>query len=148
MDIEERDANDLRDERPHIAQGSREYDEESASYIKPIIQELVRTQVCFPNIKLLVDKISIVKVPSSTESSSLKAYRMYLTDREKTIQGLCICHGCHDQDGADTSNVPAVVKRRLHKWFTAFDVREGSYVVLKEYDLARGRRLHGEGDVL
>lgn len=49
---------------------------------------------------------------------------------------------------ADSSKSLAVVRRRLHKWFGTFDVREGSYVVLKEYGLARGKRLHGEGDVL
>ncbi|CAD6565194.1 MAG: hypothetical protein ASARMPRED_006506 [Alectoria sarmentosa] len=129
MDIEENIANDLGDATPYVAPGPARasHDEESVSYIKPIIKELVRTQVCFPNIKLLVDKISVVKVPSATESSGLEAYRMYLTDREKTIQ--------------------AVVRRRLHKWLTTSDVREGSYVILKEYDLARGKRLHGEGDV-
>ena len=42
----------------------------------------------------------------------------------------------------------AVVKRRLYKWLSTFDVREGSYVVLKEYNLARGKRLRGEGEVL
>lgn len=89
MDIEESNANDLEHETPYKARGPARAsrDEHSASYIKPIIKELVRTQVCFSNIKLLVDKISIVKVPSGAESSGLEAYRMYLTDREKTIQG-------------------------------------------------------------
>ncbi|KAF6221664.1 hypothetical protein HO133_001632 [Letharia lupina] len=129
MDIKDHNANGLGNETPYVARGPARasHDEDSASYIKPIIKELVRTQVCFPNIKLLVDKISTVKVPSATESSGLEAYRMHLTDREKTIQ--------------------AVVKRRLHKWLTTFNVREGSYVVLKEYNLARGKRLGGEGDV-
>lgn len=126
MDAEEDNANNLGDV---IAKDSARtsYNEKSVSYVKPIINELVRTQVCFPNIKLLVDRISTVEVASTTESSGLKAYRMYLTDREKTIQ--------------------AVIKRRLHKWLTTFDVREGSYVILKEYNLARGKRLHGEGEV-
>lgn len=90
--MDENSANDLGDETPYISRdlGRALYDDGSPSYVKPIIKELVRTQVCFPNIKLLVDKISIVKVPSATESSSLEAYLMYLTDREKTIQGLCI----------------------------------------------------------
>ena len=94
MDIEENVANDLGDETPYMTRGPARasHDEDSVSYIKPIITELVRTQVCFPNIKLLVDKISVVKVPSATESSGLEAYRMYLTDREKTIQGLYACY--------------------------------------------------------
>ncbi len=100
MDLEGNDALDLGDETPYVDRGlaRTSHDEESASYIKPIIKELVRTQVCFPNIKLLVDKISTVKVSSAT---GLEAYRMYLTDREKTIQGLSIYHICHIEDGAD-----------------------------------------------
>lgn len=124
------------------------HDQVSASYIKPIIKELVRTQVCFPHIKLLVDKISIVKISSATESPGLEAYLIHLTDREKTIQGSCKCHLCSHHVDADITKLPAVVKRRLHKWLTTFDVREGSYVVLKEYNLVRGKRLHGEGHVL
>lgn len=91
MDVEEDKAKHGGDETPYVITRAS-HEEDSASYIKPIIKELVRTQVCFPNIKLLVDKISTVKVPSAAESSSLQAYRMYLTDREKTIQGLYICH--------------------------------------------------------
>lgn len=144
------DTSDLGEKTPHIAGGPTRasHNEDPVSYIKPIIRELVRTQVCFPNIKLLVDKISIVEVPSAAESSDLKAYLMYLTDRQRTIQGLRSFHLYSNHHGADTSNSSAVVRRRLHKWFTTFDVREGSYVVLKEYELARGKRLHGEGDVL
>lgn len=125
-----------------------ENDASSPSYVKPIIKELVRTQVCFPNIKLLVDKISIVKIPSTTESSSLEAYLLYLTDREKTIQGSHTWHIGLGHDDADDPEISAVVKRRLHKWLTTFDVREGSYVVLKEYNLEKGKRLRGEGEVL
>ena len=150
MDIEEHDAKDLGKKKPYIARGpgKARHGAHSASYLKPIIQELVRTQVCFPNIKLLVDKITIVKVPSTTDSSSLAAYLMYLTDREKTIQGLQFYSICIDQDGTDAPGQTAVVKRRLHKWLTTFDVREGSYVILKEYSLAKGKRLRGEGEVL
>ena len=97
MVIEGNNGNNLGDDS---AQGTAKasHHEGSASFIKPIIKELVRTQVCFPNIKLLVDRITIVKVPS--EPSGLEAYRLYLTDREKTIQGLYICHLCSIQDGA------------------------------------------------
>ena len=98
MDIEEDNVKDLGEGKPNIARGpgKARHGEDSASYLKPIIKELVRTQVCFPNIKLLVDKISIVKVPSATGSSSLEAYLMYLTDRQKTIQGLQFCSSCFD----------------------------------------------------
>ena len=91
MDTEENNVNNLGQIKVQNPARTT-YDEESASYVKPIINELVRTQVCFPNIKLLVDRIFTVEVPSAPESSGLKAYRMYLTDREKTIQGSRRCH--------------------------------------------------------
>lgn len=55
--------------------------------VKLIIHELVRTQVCFSNLKLLVDKIIIVTVPNVDELSGNQAYKLLLTDGEKTIQG-------------------------------------------------------------
>lgn len=87
--MEEDNADDREDKTPYVVRGPARasHDEGSASYIKPIIRELVRTQVCFPNIRLLVDKISTVRVSSTSGSSNLEAYRMFLTDREKTIQG-------------------------------------------------------------
>ena len=150
MDIQNKSADDLGAETAYLARNEdrASRNENSVSYIRPVIKELVRTQVCFPNIKLLVDKISRMKVSSAAASSDLEAYRLYLTDREKSIQGLYTCGFPPKQYGAKISNLPAVVRRRLHKWLTTFDVREGSYVVLKEYDLAKGKRLNGEGDVL
>lgn len=41
----------------------------------------------------------------------------------------------------------AVLKRRLHKDIDRHDLREGSYIVLKEYRLATGPRLNGIGEV-
>lgn len=55
--------------------------------VKPVIHELVRTQVCFPNLKLLVDKIVVVTLPDVDELSGNEAYKLTLTDGEKTIQG-------------------------------------------------------------
>ena len=56
--------------------------------LKPIIKELVRTQVCFPNLKLLIDKVSIVALPKNEHTTGAEAYRLFLTDGEKTIQGM------------------------------------------------------------
>lgn len=56
--------------------------------LKPVIKELARTQVCFPDVKLLVDRISIVTLPMTELSKENQAYRLYLTDGEKTIQGI------------------------------------------------------------
>jgi hypothetical protein len=35
----------------------------------------------------------------------------------------------------------------MHKYLNRLDIREGSYVVLKEYSLATGKRLSEDGDV-
>lgn len=55
--------------------------------LKPVIKELARTQVCFPNVRLLVDRISIVTLPATNDSTETKAFRLYLTDGDWTIQG-------------------------------------------------------------
>lgn len=55
--------------------------------LKPVIKELARTQVCFPNVKLLVDRVSIVTLPATKESTETQAFRLYLTDGDWTIQG-------------------------------------------------------------
>lgn len=57
--------------------------------LKPVIKELVRTQVCFPNLKFLVDKVSIVVLQGNQTTTGKEAYRLFLTDGEKTIQGMC-----------------------------------------------------------
>lgn len=56
--------------------------------LKPVIRELVRTNVCFADIKLLVDKINIVQLAAARSADAYEAYRLFLTDRETTIQGL------------------------------------------------------------
>ncbi len=55
--------------------------------LKPVIRELVRTRVCFPDILLLVDKITVVDLTDSESSTNTGAYQLYLTDGEVTIQG-------------------------------------------------------------
>lgn len=61
--------------------------DEELPTVKPLIKELVRTQYCFPDLVLLVDKIIIAKVPSLGDAGDVEAYRLYLTDRQKCIQG-------------------------------------------------------------
>ncbi|KAL9025470.1 MAG: hypothetical protein Q9196_005712 [Gyalolechia fulgens] len=93
--------------------------------VTPVIHELVRTQVCPPNLKLLVDKIVVVTLPDVDELSGNEAYRFTLTDGEKTIQ--------------------ALLKRRMYKTIYNEDVREGSFVILKVYRLAQGEKVNGKG---
>lgn len=55
--------------------------------LKPVIKEMARTQVCFPDIKLLVDRISIVTLAMNEQLKENQTYRLHLSDGEKTIQG-------------------------------------------------------------
>ncbi|KAL8830889.1 MAG: hypothetical protein Q9191_001185 [Dirinaria sp. TL-2023a] len=52
--------------------------------LKPIIKEIVRTQVCFPNVRLLVDKISIITL-SGAQPGNNEAFHLLLTDGEKYV---------------------------------------------------------------
>ena len=70
-----------------MADAYSEPDDNGSTTIKPVINEMVRTQFCFPDIMLLVDKIIIAKIASKHDSSDVEAYRLYLTDQEKSIQG-------------------------------------------------------------
>jgi hypothetical protein len=67
--------------------------------LKPVIKELARTQVCFPDIKLLVDRISIVTLPMTALTKENQTYRLYLTDGEKTIQGIQSTPGSRSRTG-------------------------------------------------
>lgn len=116
--------------------------------VKPVIHELVRTQVCFPNLKLLVDKIVVVTVPDVDELSGNEAYKFTLTDGEKTIQG-----GSNKDPLLHKSWIvadvcrSALLKRRMYKTIYNEDVREGSFVILKVYHLAQGEKVIGEGSI-
>ena len=52
--------------------------------VKPIIREIVRTEVCFPNIQLLVDYISVEVIDAD---QGKETFRLYLTDGEVNIRG-------------------------------------------------------------
>lgn len=55
-------------------------------------------------------------------------------------------HGSRDPTCADSFT--ALVRRRLYKMILSGDIREGSYILVKEYVLARADRINGEGEVL
>ena len=64
--------------------------------LNPVIQELVRTQVCLPNLKLLVHRIAVVTLPDVDELDGNEAFKLTLTDGEKTIQGvILLSYSCH-----------------------------------------------------
>ena len=56
--------------------------------LKSVIKEMVRTQVCFTNIRLLVDKVIIVTIDDFEDLSGNEAFLLLLTDGEKSIQGM------------------------------------------------------------
>lgn len=56
--------------------------------LKPVIAELARTRICPKDPILLVDRMTVVEVPSDRQSTNVEAYRLYLTDRKWAIQGL------------------------------------------------------------
>ncbi|KAL8896792.1 MAG: hypothetical protein Q9192_002914, partial [Flavoplaca navasiana] len=95
--------------------------------LNPVIQELVRTQVCLPNLKLLVHRIAVVTLPEVDELDGNEAFKLTLTDGEKTIQ--------------------ALLKRRIYKTLYNADIREGSFVILKVYHIAQGKKVHGDGTI-
>ena len=66
--------------KPHAGDKSSVF----STDLKPIIAEIARTEVCFPNIKLLVEEISLDNI-SGTETW---AFRLWLTDGEKIVQGM------------------------------------------------------------
>ena len=67
-----------------------EDDGTSECSLKPVIRELVRTRVYPPFLKLLVDKILIVPHVKKDGKRS-EAYRIWLSDGEKSIQGTAGC---------------------------------------------------------
>ena len=115
--------------------------------LKPIIEELVRTQVCFPNLKLLVDRLSVVTLPPTEQSARNKAFRLYLSDGERSIQGRLIYPLLYRNQLVIVRSI-AVLKRKIHKYISDLDVREGTYIILRTYHLARGKRLNGKGQVM
>lgn len=73
--------------------------------LKPVIKELARTQVCFPNVRLLVDRISIATLPATKDSTETKAFRLYLTDGDWTIQGNLSLGVGHFHSSTDETSV-------------------------------------------
>ena len=88
----------------------------------------MRTKVCFPKIQLLVDRILLATVAEQEDGRLKEAFRLYLSDGEKSIQ--------------------ALVRRRLYKMITAGDVCEGSYLLIKEYTLESAERTQGDGRII
>lgn len=55
--------------------------------VKPIIYEIIRTEVTFPNIRLLIEHVVVQDVGRDEEGALRRGYRIHLTDGEYRIQG-------------------------------------------------------------
>ncbi|KAG8530134.1 uncharacterized protein KY384_005617 [Bacidia gigantensis] len=55
--------------------------------VKPVIQEMVRTDVCFPAIRLLVEHNMVVPAGSKDPDKPLKAFRLQVGDGEYCMAG-------------------------------------------------------------
>jgi len=53
--------------------------------LKPCITEILRTNYCQAGLTMLVDKVVLVTM---TKTEFNRAYRLYLSDGEKSIQGM------------------------------------------------------------
>ncbi|MCJ1334894.1 hypothetical protein MMC09_000159 [Bachmanniomyces sp. S44760] len=94
--------------------------------LKPIIKELIRTNICPDHPLFLLDRLKVLS-PPNVKNKSLQAYRLWLSDGQKVIQ--------------------AVLKSEAHRFIIQGDVHEKFLVVLTKYELARSRRLNGRGEV-
>jgi hypothetical protein len=54
--------------------------------LKPVIRELLRTELCIEPVKLLVDKIHVTS--RIVEEEVREAYLIWLSDGEQAIQGI------------------------------------------------------------
>ena len=93
------------------------------SKLKPVIDEIIRTQHCENPLKLLLDKIHIVV--TNTQHSDEDAYRIWLSDGTKMIQ--------------------AVLMPDLHPFLTAGEVREGSLITVTKYKLVQAAKYQSQG---
>lgn len=112
--------------------------------LRPIIKEIVRTQVCFPNVRLLVDRLSIITLEDLGDRADNQAFKLLLTDGEKSIQG----QESISNSFFSTYQTKALLKRRMYKTIISGDVFEGSYIILKQYRLERAKRLASEGEIM
>lgn len=58
--------------------------------LRPVIDEIVRTQVCPSTATLLVDRISVIRTVKALRPGGDQTFRIWLTDGQKSIQGACM----------------------------------------------------------
>ena len=92
--------------------------------LQPVIQEIIRTQFC-PAVRLLVDKINVVRYGEGDDGPG--AYRLWLSDGEKSIQ--------------------ALLRREFHPFLASREVQDGSIVLITSYRLTKAKKLSGYGQV-
>ncbi|MCJ1243149.1 hypothetical protein MMC30_000346 [Trapelia coarctata] len=119
--------------------GSIRGDHRPGRVLKPVIKELVRTEVHPPLLELLVDKILIVSNVKA-KGRNTEAFRIWLSDGEKSIQAGLTCYG----DGGDVGSFKQSIAQDDYRLIQATE-QEGSYVHVTKYELARGKKHSGDG---
>ena len=114
-----------------------------------IIRELIRTRVCDSVITLKVLNVRVV--PTSYVSDSLTAFLLLVTDGTKTIQGWLIHPELlpilHDHLML-TSTRPAVVRHEIHSQMVTDWIVSGTTIRISIYNIASGKHVDHEGNVL
>jgi hypothetical protein len=123
--------------------GSEELNLVHAVDLRPSIQELIRTQVYPETLILLIDRVHIV--PISRDGRNREAYRLWLTDGEKGIQGKLT--SLHNVGHAHAHPSIALLRHELHPFISSGKVREGSFLEIKDYHLMSAPRRTGHGVV-
>ncbi|KAH0543714.1 hypothetical protein FGG08_002030 [Glutinoglossum americanum] len=113
--------------------------------LKPCIAELVRTQYCPPSMVLLVQMVMIV--PVQTPKGLKHAFRMMMTDGEKTIQGTLVNFKCCKQYTTAKSVLIATLIADMHWFVVTREIVVGAFVMLEKYKLAKAARKNKNGSI-
>ena len=94
--------------------------------LEPVIEHIVQARIFGTPITVLVDRIHIVPYQSEDEDS--QAYRLWLSDTQKMVQ--------------------AVLLAKFRPFLASRKIREGSFVQISRYRVAKANRINRKGQVL
>ncbi|KAI9803118.1 MAG: hypothetical protein M1833_001189 [Piccolia ochrophora] len=117
--------------------------------LKPCIAELIRTRHCPASIVLHV--VSIRAEVVKPGPSSLRAFRLALTDGVHSIQGTRpepLPLKLIEDSLADLNATSAVLKAETHRFVVTGEITEGCHVKLQEYQLLEASRANGKGTII
>ena len=116
-------------------------DEDGPIYLKPTIVEVIRTQFCSP-LRLLIDKVHVVQYG---EGEGASAYRLWLSDGERSIQGTR--HVSPTSCNGNSLSSIGIPRREIHPFLASQEINEGTIAVVDKYRLSKASKLSGEGEV-